>query len=350
MDARMQKHRAIRWLWRFVAALLLVLFATANPAQAAVESVAPVADGGIWLFWDPNNWSPPTSSPDVACNSGYNAQWMPGNGFTYVGSVPNQYGYANLGWRDCIFTDRTGQIRGGGSIKRDPFPPTCPIPTVNPTVPYSYNVTNGMCEREQPCPVDPLPELPKGDLCAQSLEEGAGEDVNKACPSLTPEMEKQAQCVYDKIRKLSPPISYPKPSATIRNTAYQNHLVEVWNKSKEIKKKRLSEAEKLACAAVIAHVARHGIDSPPSQSGNDAPHVQGRAIDIPKDTAKALMRQTATIITMPKPPGCLPCIDNVTIISDVQDYVNSATENPPACNLRWGGRFTPVDKVHFQLP
>jgi len=200
------------------------------------------------------------------------------------------------------------------------------------------------------CPIDPLPPLPTDDACAQSLENGAGEDVDKACPELTDEMKKQAQCVYDKIWKLSPPISYSKPSATIRNTAYQSHLVDVWNKSIEIENKRLSGAEKLACAAVIAHVTRHGIDSPPSQSGNQAPHVLGRAIDIPKDTAKALKRQVATFITKPKPPGCLPCNDVITILGDVQDYVNSATENPPACNLRWGGRFAPVDKVHFQLP
>lgn len=152
MDLRMQNHRMTCWLGRFVAALLLVLFATAFPAQAAVESVAPVSDGGIWLFYDPDNRSPQTLSPDVACNSGYNLYWAGPNGFTYLGSIPNQYGYAGLGWRDCKFLDtKQGMIAYLGSIKREPYPPNCPIPTVNPTVLYVYNVLNNMCERDVPC-------------------------------------------------------------------------------------------------------------------------------------------------------------------------------------------------------
>jgi hypothetical protein len=36
-------------------------------------------------------------------------------------------------------------------------------------------------------------------------------------------------------------------------------------------------------------------------------------------------------------------------IGDVQDYVNNPLVNPPACKLRWGGRFKDYDPVHFDL-
>src|SRR5574340_1063997 len=183
------KQRTARCMGRNAAALLFASFATTIPAQAEVESVAPIDDGGIWLFWDPSAISPRTSSPDVACNSGYNFQRNITHIYTYIGSVPNQYGYANLGYRDCKFLDtRTGRVFDMGSIQRVPFPPPCPTPVVNPTVPYSYNLNNGMCEREQQCLVDPLPELPEDDLCAQSLEKGRGVDVDGKCPPPSDEL------------------------------------------------------------------------------------------------------------------------------------------------------------------
>lgn len=218
---------------------------------------------------------------------------------------------------------------------------------------YEFDASGTSCVST--CPVDPLPQppFPASDTCSNSLEQGAGVDVNNACATeLTPDMQAGAQCVADKIHALA--IPYTGPSATVRTAAYQNHLLDVWNKSKEIKNKKLSDAQKQACAAVIVNVdsemARHGIDSPPSSSGNVAPHVLGRAIDIPMDVVNAMMAQV-TNTTVVIPVNCfLFCMTIPVYIGDVQDYVNSATVNPPACNLNWGGRFIPYDPVHYQLP
>lgn len=95
-------------------------------------------------------------------------------------------------------------------------------------------------------------------------------------------------------------------------------------------------------------MANHGIDAQPSNKGAQAPHVLGRAIDIPRAVADAMIAKVTGIAFVPSVPDCFACGMRVT--SNVQDYINSATDNPPACNLRWGGMFTPYDPVHFQLP
>jgi hypothetical protein len=373
MDAWMQKHRMTRWLGRFVATLLLVLFATANPAQAAVESVAPVADGGIWLFWDPNNWSPPTSSPDVACNSGYNAQWTPGNGYVYVGSVPNQYGYANLGYRDCIFTDRTGQIREVGSIRRQPFPPACPVPTVNPTVPYSYKVTSGMCEREAPCiapnavnpatgkceppntcPVKALTAPPFNDACAGVLENINSTQAQKdaACGKLSQALKDGKACLEGKLAGMSPAIPL-KVTSDIRSVAYQAHLREIWDKM-ELLVPLMEEDPTMqtACAARRAEIAAEkGCDNadvctscyaesatqrshclkgmPANPNPNDAQHTQGNAFDVSKN---ATINPLQAALGGHRPPETIP----------------QFLDAPTNCNLIWGGAFkTNKDPVHF---
>jgi hypothetical protein len=208
------------------------------------------------------------------------------------------------------------------------------------------------------CPIDPIPELPKDDACTNSLEAGKGKDVNNACTSkMTDEMKKQAQCLADKIQKLALPVPYTEPSATIRTETYQNHLLAVWKKVLEIKDKDLSNTEKKACAATIAdannEMSHHGITSEPSSKGNQAPHVLGRAVDIPEDVVKAMKTKVAMIkakAMTPFFPFCLPCINNSLFSFDVQDYVNSASVNPPNCNLDWGGQFKRIDEVHFQLP
>lgn len=212
---------------------------------------------------------------------------------------------------------------------------------------------------EANCPIDPLPEIPKNDLCSLSLEQGSGEDVNNACTSsLDDRWNKpsggQMQCLADKFSKLALISRFTKPSATIRTTTYQNHLLAVWNKLEEVKLKDLTDTQKQACASIIADVNNHqnihGIKAKPSESNDQAPHVLGKAIDVPENLSDELISKVTQYSTVNLQPICSFCVPITTVTSDVESYVQSATVNPPACNVRWGGRFTPYDPIHFQLP
>ena len=233
-------------------------------------------------------------------------------------------------------------------------PPKCVAPeTLNP-------VTN-ICEPPITCPVDALTNPPFADECSTSLEKGGGVDVNQKCGTLRePDMVAAANCIADKIKALSTPrINYSGPSATIRTAEYQNHLREIWDKSVSLDTIMNSVVYtpeiKQACiqrkADVDSEKSRHGLDSQPSSSESKAPHVEHRAIDIPRSVSKELIKQVSIYtFTIIKVNG--KNILKKTLTSDVEDYIHSATVNPPACDSRisWGGRFNPVDRVHFQLP
>lgn len=324
-DARKIVRSALRTIALYFSIIAVSLMTMARPAGAAVDAVPPISGGNTYYCY---TYYGLQASNLADFQAVINAQWPPGGWYTL-----GAQGVADSG--QCGNYNADGSQHAQYNAAWYSAPAVCPTPAIGAV--YTFNPQTGMCERpaQDICPVSDLPALPADDLCAQSLDMGSGVDVNNACPGLTPEMQSQAQCLADKIRKLTPAIPYTKPSATIRNTAYQNHLLAVWNKSKEIVNLK-TDADKQTCATLIADVnnemALHGITTRPSSLGNQAPHVLGRAIDIPKNIAKALKAQT------------------VWITGDVQDYVNSATMNPPACNLRWGGRFMPVDTVHFQLP
>lgn len=212
-------------------------------------------------------------------------------------------------------------------------------------VPYHMSCTDGFeglfvgsCagnviskQRDQQCPIAPLQPLPN-DPCTQSLEAGRGVDVNGACAAgLTPEMQQEAQCLANKITSLG--IPYPGPTSSIRSSAYQTHLREIWEKSGELKKLK-DPAVIQACASrkaeIEAHKLSHGLTDRPAASSS--PHESGNAVDIGRDVVRELINRVTTDT------------------SDVQDYINTPFANPPACNLRWGGRFRQYDWVHFQLP
>jgi len=232
----------------------------------------------------------------------------------------------------------------------------CPAVAAGET-PYTPDPGGLTCSRPDQCTaIDAIPPLPKDDkdyACTQSLDKGAGTDVDKVCPPLNAKLPGEMQCFAKKLAALHPPISYDGPSSTIRTEAYQNHLLDIWDEYEKLKK--LTATEKQACAARIADVndqmKHHHIKFAPSDKDDAAPHVQGIAFDIPSSVANAL-KARATITTVKTFftnhfPGCISCQHIPLVTGDVQDYINSAAVNPPACNLNWGGRFG--DYVHFQL-
>jgi hypothetical protein len=176
------------------------------------------------------------------------------------------------------------------------------------------------------CPIKPLSDDYKKDACAASLEEGRGTDVRGACPTLTDDTKNQERCLAKKITQLG--IPYSGPTATFRPVVYQNHLREVWQKWLELGKIEDPEVLK-TCSSVIAQVKAekddtHGLDYPPAPDSN---HTNRTAFDISRTTIKELMNRVSTEW------------------DDVQTYVDA----PPACHLRWGGRFGRPDRVHFEL-
>lgn len=207
------------------------------------------------------------------------------------------------------------------------------------------------------CPLTPLPDTPPpfDDKCAQALEDGHGDDKAGACLLKLDARwtNGQLKCLDDKITKLG--LRYTGPGATIRSEPYQNHLLAVWNKWIDISAKVKTPEQKQACATIIARVKKemdwHQIKHAPSPLGDQAPHVQGLAIDIPEDTANAMIDKVTAIrksFLSGTPIYCHSCY--AAFKFDVQNYVNSSVINPPACNLRWGGDFIKYDPVHFQLP
>ena len=105
-------------------------------------------------------------------------------------------------------------------------------------------------------------------------------------------------------------------------------------------------------AKVNAEWSKHVLDGKPSNSGPDAPHVLRKAVDINKGVVEAMKAKISKPYTIkPASANCIFCDYVPVYIGDVQDYVNSPLFNPPACNLRWGGRFKgkKIDPVHFDL-
>jgi hypothetical protein len=153
MDAgcRKHKHRITRWMGRFVVVLSLV---ASWEVQAAVESVSPVT------VWYPYNsvWIDalirlgrslgPYPTDTAAAQAGLNAMQYETLFATTVSC--NGQGWCNsctasLTWGTTVCFYNTDDnnvliISGTG----------CPVPTVNPTVPYTYNYATGMCERTVP--------------------------------------------------------------------------------------------------------------------------------------------------------------------------------------------------------
>jgi hypothetical protein len=228
--------------------------------------------------------------------------------------------------------------------------------------PYTLDPGGLTCSRPDKCTVDPISDLPKDDLCAQSLNKGLGKDVDGKCPELDARMtgaDGQLQCFANKIAATSawPSIPYSEPTAKYRNAAYQAHLLDIWNKMIELN--NLSDPAKVsACQSlrdkVIAEkgcntddgcsgecvAGSHCIRSTPATFSN---HTKGTAFDVPKDTINGLLGALT-----PLPPE--PMLPQKKLQRQ-REWVASWLAKPSACNLIWGGSFNdPPDFVHFQLP
>ena len=309
----------------------------------------------------------PSLSASVACYAQFatqnpNTYYVDGYCHTPISTVLTSATTANYTFSQASYPDCGGQPHSQTKFFQV-ISTACPLhSTPNGTTctcndGYAPDSTATSCVPVSTCPVKPLTTPPFNDACSKSLELGHGVDVNGACGTLRePDMVAAASCIADKIHKALGYNVYTVPSSKIRTVAYQDHLLEIWNKSGQLKVIMNSVVytpeTKQACAPTYADVSnekvQHGITHQPSSSGDAAPHVQHRAIDVPEAVANALMDQVTTETTTTNSAGDV----TTTITGDVEDYMHSATVNPPACdpNLRWGGRFDSYDYVHFQLP
>lgn len=245
--------------------------------------------------------------------------------------------------------------------------PACPVNstgtvTCTCTDPYVPDSTGTSCVPASTCLVPELTPLPAGDECAKSLDKGRGKDVDSKCPPLNPALPGQIQCFADKIAATNvtarPTIPYAGPTATIRNTAYQAHLQDVWDKMIELNQpvNLNNEACQPLRDKVIAEkgcsssgncdesqctAGSHCLAHQPATYSN---HSTGTAFDVSKGTIKGLLSELT-----PRPPA--PMTPQQTIQAQ-RTWIADWLAKPTACNLYWGGNFTNPgpDYVHFQLP
>lgn len=246
----------------FTAALLLASFVACASAQTtAVESVAPLSGGTVWCNW--NNGYCTYPSVVAACTALTN-----GGGYSFQGVTPSCCGYAALGYRNCLFLSPTGQTVAAGTV----YPyvtAVCPTPAVNPSVPYAYNATTGMCERpvqQQMCAVAPLTPL---DPAVQPYEDGLIDLDHE-----TQGARDGAACIVSAAiaRHL-----HPRIQSAYRPSAYQAHIREVYDKWQ-----LLVNNTDPGCAdiksSVRAEFNKHGPFA--HQPALTSRHSSGRAIDI----------------------------------------------------------------------
>jgi hypothetical protein len=252
--------------------------------------------------------------------------------------------------------------------------PACPVNstgtvTCTCTDPYVPDSTGTSCVPASTCLVPELTPLPAGDECAKSLDKGRGKDVDSKCPPLSPALPGQIQCFADKIAATNvtarPTIPYAGPTATIRNTAYQAHLQDVWDKMIELNQdenRNNAECQPLRekviaekgcdssgkCPPAIPSSkphcmsGSHCIDYRPPDYSN---HSTGTAFDVSNDTVNGLLRELTLLPPAPMTPQ--------QKIQAQRIWVANWLASPTACNLVWGGSFTNPpgpDYIHFQLP
>jgi hypothetical protein len=292
---------------KLVGALLIVLFATTSSAEASIESVVPKSGGTVWTTNFPPGGA--FTSAEAACGS-MNASSCPVCGsLSYVGVRPNP-AYPN--YMDCVVFYNPGDGTPGwntlSGTALSSSNAVCPTPTLNPTIPYVYNIASGMCERTVPdeCPAKStrfniypyqctcntgykfdavggicvllrectIPDLPPiTDPDVQLFED----NPNRADTArLTPRMQTALTCL-----KTAAVAGSPSVGSAYRPPAYNQHLIDVWKKWREFEINENYDQQD--CAArkekIRLHFTTHGL----LESQTPVPgslHTRGEAVDV----------------------------------------------------------------------
>jgi len=211
--------------------------------------------------------------------------------------------------------------------------------------PVNFRATHHLylhCQDAPACPVKPLAPLPD-EPCTLSIEDGKGLDIHQACPTTAIMTDPNGEpCLRRKLQSLD--VTYTL-TGSIRTSAYQNHLAEIWEKS-QILENDLTPEQQQACAAkgitqqINAEKDAHGlISEPPPFDSNDS-HVNGNTVDISRSTVTQAGQNLPLLYRVCNALGCK---------LSLQDYLDSAILGGPACSLIWGKYFKSIDEVHFQL-
>jgi hypothetical protein len=252
---------------KLVGALLMVLFATTSSAEAAIESVVPKSGGTVWTTNFPPGGT--FTSAEAACGS-LNASSCPVCGsLSYVGTTPN-LSYPN--YMNCVLFYNPGDGTPGHNIisgtALSSSNAVCPTPTLNPTIPYVYNIASGMCERTmQDCPIHSSGTFPNACVCDAGYKIDAAKTscVPDTCPidrvveltdpvalqyengtysttkpdidHLTSAAQSGLACIKQKVNALNCYMT-PQPTSGYRPTAYQKHLLDVYDQWQKIKNNR----------------------------------------------------------------------------------------------------------------
>ena len=373
--------RVRRWVTSAIVTLMLSLFATPSPAQAAVETIAPTSTQLICF------------SAESGCSG------APGY---YDGVQPHpfsiKYTYESAqAWcaaRQLIWTHLShiapyGSFLAFYSCSGWVFAViSASCPTATPA--YSFNPASGMCERPVApvqcpanssgtapacvcnagfefdaaktscvlkCKVDKLtPFPPPNDACSAALENRNSTQAQKndACGTLTAAMQTGQTCLENKLAAMTPAAIPFVRTGDIRSVAYQAHFRDIWDKMERLVELEADPAKHTACAARRAEIAAEkGCDNagkcvgacyapsatqrshcfrgrPARPDPNGAKHTQGNAIDV---------SQEATIDPL------IAALTGRNPTQTIQQFLDAA----PNCNLKWGGTITDnVDEVHFE--
>jgi hypothetical protein len=177
-----------------------------------------------------------------------------------------------------------------------------------------------------------------------------------ACGALTDKLKSGMACFENKLTNMSPSLPL-KVTSDIRDIAYQAHLRDIWDKMEALVALEDDPVKRTACATRRAEIAAEkGCDNagpcdsnscyvssisqrshclkgrPAKPSPNFAQHTQGKAFDASEDSTITPLQEALDA-------------------RDPPQTIQQLLDQPPNCNLIWGGTFTTNnDPVHFYAP